>query len=64
MHFHKLSATLPFKFYRFLPVFYFLTLTDQEQALKTRLPLDAPTRKNHIELGWDFKVATRMEHAT
>ncbi len=35
----------PFEFYRFLPVFDFLTLTDKEHVLKTRLPLNAPKRK-------------------
>ncbi len=46
VQFHKLSATFPVEFYQFLPVFDFLTLTDQEQVLKTHfLPLDAPIRK-------------------
>ncbi len=61
-HLHKPSATFPFKFYQFLPVFIFLTVTDQEQALKTYLPLDAPARKNHTELGQSSEVATRTQH--
>ncbi len=31
--------------YQFLPVFDFLTLTDQEEVLKTRLLLDASQEK-------------------
>ncbi len=49
---YKLSATFPFKFYQCLPVFDFLMLTDQEQVLKTHLPLDYLARKSHMELGW------------
>ncbi len=45
VHSHKLSSTFPFKFHRFLTVFDFLTFTDQEQMLKTGLPLDASLKK-------------------
>ncbi len=62
VRFHKLSATFPFKSNRFLPIFDFLTLTDQEHVLKTRLLLDGPTRKN-MKLGRRFRVATKMQHA-
>ncbi len=41
-HKHKLSATFPFELYQFLPIFDFLMLKDQEQILKTYLPLNAP----------------------
>ncbi len=41
VYFHKFSAKFPFEFYHFVPVFDFLTLTDQEQVLKTRWPVDA-----------------------
>ncbi len=47
VHFHKLSATFPFKFYWFLPVFDFLTLADQEQEVTTHLFLDAFKKKSH-----------------
>ncbi len=53
----------PFEFYQFLPVSEFLTLTDQEQVLKTRLPSDAPIRKNHKKLGRGPEMVTRMLHA-
>ncbi len=32
VHFYKLSVSFPFEFSRFLPVFDFLTLTDQVQV--------------------------------
>ncbi len=40
----------------------FLTLTDQEQVLEIRLPLDAPTRKNHLELCQGSKVALTTQY--
>ncbi len=64
VHFHKLSAAFPFLCYQFLPVINFLILIDQEQMLKTHLPLDAPTRKNHrVRLGLQGSHNNAVWHA-
>ncbi len=54
MHFLKLSATFHFEFYQLLPIFDFLISTYQEQALKTCLSLDGPTRKKSHEVRLGF----------